>query len=159
MTAEGAGQPVVTNERRVARAEVASRTGLVDVTALAAAAGFEGPVAMTIEAWQEAVAWDTDNLWPEEEATRLWQVLVMARRCLARQGSLGVPSGAHPQPPPSQPASRDHIAPVPPRSRRRTHDAHHHATQSDLTHTSVVVCGNRVRGGHRALCQRAQSLC
>jgi hypothetical protein len=81
MTAEGAGQPVVTNERRVARAEVANRTGLVDVTALAAAAGFEGPVAMTIEAWQEAVAWDTDNLWPEEEATRLWQVLVMARRC------------------------------------------------------------------------------
>jgi hypothetical protein len=79
MSNHGPGRhSVVADETHAARSAGAA---LVDVTALAADAGFELPVAMTIEAWQEAVAWDDRNLWPENEASRLWHVLVMARRC------------------------------------------------------------------------------
>ena len=55
---------------------------MIDVTATARETGFEMSVAVTVEAWQDAVAWDDDNgTGRQREADRLWQVLVMARRC------------------------------------------------------------------------------
>jgi hypothetical protein len=53
---------------------------VIDVTATAREAGFEMSVAVTVEAWQDAVAWD-DDAGHQSETDRLWQVLVMARRC------------------------------------------------------------------------------
>jgi hypothetical protein len=50
---------------------------LVDVSETAKEAGFRYPVAMTIGAWCDLVAWDDSNPWPQDESGRLWDVLTM----------------------------------------------------------------------------------
>ena len=75
------GQPGTRDQRGPA----AFPAGLVDVSTAASEAGFEIPVALTLGAWQHAVAWDHVNAGhpprTQHETERLWHVLVMARRC------------------------------------------------------------------------------
>lgn len=52
---------------------------LVDVSEMAQEAGFRLPVAMTLAAWEDLVAWNDDNLGLQDETGRLWDVLWMAR--------------------------------------------------------------------------------
>jgi len=53
---------------------------LVDVSQLAADAGFKVPVALTAAAWADCVAWDAEReVCPQDETGRLWDVLMMAR--------------------------------------------------------------------------------
>src|SRR4051794_16176822 len=65
-------------------------------TELAAEAGFRWPVALTVAAWADAVAWDETteagkaHFTGQDETGRLWDVLTMARhaiRAAARPGT------------------------------------------------------------------------
>lgn len=51
---------------------------LVDVTKLAAEAGFAIPVALTSAVYEDCVVWDESDPRPQDEAGRLWDVLSMA---------------------------------------------------------------------------------
>ncbi|MCP5152434.1 MAG: hypothetical protein H6982_16900 [Chromatiales bacterium] len=60
---------------------------LVDVSALAADAGFRYPVAITRAAWADCVAWtddDTARQVHQDETGRLWDVLWMAHMAIRR---------------------------------------------------------------------------
>jgi hypothetical protein len=65
------------------RAQALDDGYLVDVTETAREAGFRFPVALTRAAWEDCVAWSEDDTthkhWPQDEAGRLWDVLMMAR--------------------------------------------------------------------------------
>lgn len=62
--------------------EMALKDGmLIDVTDTAREAGFKIPVALTIGAWRDCVAWtaeDTAAQVPQDQSGRLWDVLWMA---------------------------------------------------------------------------------
>ena len=52
---------------------------LVDVTDLARSAGFRVPVAITIAAWSDCVAWDESRDGPHQNETgRAWDIMIMA---------------------------------------------------------------------------------
>ena len=72
---EGCGQ------RRLVRAAAFAEGALIDVSVMAAAAGFTSPVAITAGGWRHAVAWGEAPPAAEQTA-RLWQVLVVARLVL-----------------------------------------------------------------------------
>jgi hypothetical protein len=61
------------------RAQAIADEVLHDVTTDAAEAGFLIPVALTDAAWRDAVAWNDENIAPQDEHGRLWDVLSMAR--------------------------------------------------------------------------------
>lgn len=63
---------------RYTRAQAIADGVLVDVSEMAAEAGFRHPVAMTRGLHAEAVAWDERNTAHQDEAGRLWDVLMMA---------------------------------------------------------------------------------
>lgn len=52
---------------------------LIDVSELAAEAGFRYPVALTRGAWEDLVAWNDSNRGCQDETGRLWDVLNVAR--------------------------------------------------------------------------------
>lgn len=63
------------------RADAVADGTLIDVTDVAQEAGLRYPVALTIAAWGECVAWNDDDTRrkgvPQDEAGRLWDVLWM----------------------------------------------------------------------------------
>lgn len=63
---------------RYTRAQAIADGVLVDVSEMAAEAGFRYPVAMTQALHAEAVAWDKRNTAYQDEEGRLWDVLIMA---------------------------------------------------------------------------------
>ncbi len=66
---------------RYTRAQAIADGVLIDVSATAKEAGFRWPVAMTEAAWLDSVEWttaDTAAQGHQDEAGRLWDVLVMA---------------------------------------------------------------------------------
>ena len=67
------------------RAQAITDGVLVEVTATAREAGFTVPVALSAAAHAEAVAWDETNAACQDQAGRLWDVLVMAHYAAARQ--------------------------------------------------------------------------
>ena len=63
------------------RAQAIEDGVLIDATALARDAGFKWPLALTVAAWQDCVAWsDADNQRQtyQDQTGRLWDVLFMA---------------------------------------------------------------------------------
>jgi hypothetical protein len=63
------------------RADAIEDGSLVDVTTMAADAGFSVPVALTRAAWVDCVEWsaeDSDRIVHQDESGRLWDVLWMA---------------------------------------------------------------------------------
>lgn len=71
------------------RAQAIADGVLMDVTEMAREAGFRSPVALTVGAWEACVAWsDNDNETQiyQDEAGRLWDVLVMALYGIRRTG-------------------------------------------------------------------------
>jgi hypothetical protein len=77
------------------RADALADGTLVDVTGTAAEAGFTCPVALTQDAWADAVAWSdgTDaakgGFTGQSESGRLWDVLWMTRYAIQRQRATG----------------------------------------------------------------------
>ena len=71
------------------RAQAIEDGVLVDVTETAREAGFKFPVAMTVAAWSELVAWNDSNVACQDESGRLWDVLTMMRY-YAKQGGSNV---------------------------------------------------------------------
>jgi hypothetical protein len=73
------------------RAQAIADGVLIDVSDLAAEAGFAVPVAMTAAAWAETVAWDAtaDKRKPEgtgqDETGRLWDVLTVLLHAIRRK--------------------------------------------------------------------------
>lgn len=67
------------------RAQAIDDGTLVDVSEMAREAGFKFPVAMTVTAWADLVAWNDSNAAYQDEAGRLWDVLTMMRY-FAKQG-------------------------------------------------------------------------
>lgn len=62
------------------RAQALDDGTLIDVTELARDAGFTAPVAVTAAVWADCVAWDqSQEVAPQDETGRLWDVLAMAR--------------------------------------------------------------------------------
>jgi hypothetical protein len=74
------------------RAEAIEDGVLIDVSKDAREAGWKYPVAMTLAAWEDFVAWsDADTQrkqWPQDQAGRLWDVVFMGRLA-ARGGDSG----------------------------------------------------------------------
>ncbi len=64
------------------RADAIRDCVLVDAGSTAREAAFTVPVALTIAAWSEAVAWTEGNRAYQDEAGRLWDVLTMARHAI-----------------------------------------------------------------------------
>lgn len=63
------------------RAQALNDGTLVDITEAARNAGFRAPVAMTVAAWNQAVAWskaDSTRQTPQDQSGRLWDVVWMA---------------------------------------------------------------------------------
>ena len=63
------------------RAQAINDGVLIDVTVMAREAGLQRPVALTAGAWAACVSWsdaDNDTQTTQDEAGRLWDVLVMA---------------------------------------------------------------------------------
>lgn len=71
-----------------ARAQAITDGVLVDVTAIAAEAGFGCPVAITRAVHVDCVAWDASNPELQDESGRLWDVVWMASHA-ARKGRGG----------------------------------------------------------------------
>jgi len=68
------------------RADAIADGTLVDITTLAAEAGFVWPVAMTRAAWADAVEWsDVDPT--QDETGRLWDVLTILRWKVSQRGT------------------------------------------------------------------------
>ena len=65
------------------RAEALHDGVLIDAGKPAREAGFRFPVALTAAGWSEAVAWTETNKAYQDEAGRLWDVLMMARLAAA----------------------------------------------------------------------------
>lgn len=66
---------------RYARAQAIDEGMLIDVSALAREAGFRWPVALSFNAWKEAVDWRDHYellMIDREEAARIWDVLYQA---------------------------------------------------------------------------------
>lgn len=76
------GAPVI---HTYTRAQAITDGALVEVTATAREAGFTVPVALSAAAHAEAVAWDEQNAAYQDQAGRLWDVLVMAHHAATRQ--------------------------------------------------------------------------
>ena len=72
------------------RAQALEDGVLVDVTATTKEAGFTVPVALTIDAFNDLVAWNDENQAIQDETGRLWDVLTMARYYSKRGGSTAV---------------------------------------------------------------------
>jgi hypothetical protein len=72
------------------RAEAIADGTLVDVTAAARKAGFVFPVALSAAAWADTVAWSEGNVALQDEAGRLWDVLMVARLAATRSKSARV---------------------------------------------------------------------
>lgn len=70
------------------RADALSDGTLIDITRTAREAGITFPVAITREAWDDAVAWDKTNGAIQDEAGRLWDVVWMLRAAI-RSGQHG----------------------------------------------------------------------
>jgi hypothetical protein len=70
------------------RAQAVADGVLVDISQLAAQAGFGVPVAVTIDAWQAAVSWPGDDP-RQDEAGRLWDVIHMAAHAVAHSHGQG----------------------------------------------------------------------
>ena len=89
------------------RAQAIDDGVLVDVSELAAEAGFKFPVAMTAGLWAEAVAWDQGGC--QDETGRLWDVFSVSLFSI-RQGGGGSRFDSHvfrvPNTPRSQVAKR-----------------------------------------------------
>lgn len=86
------------------RAEAIDDGTLVDISAAAAEVGIRYPVAMTIGAWADCVAWEDTNDWPQDERGRLhdlvWMLSCAIRRAPAdtdtvRYELLRVPNKPH----------------------------------------------------------------
>jgi hypothetical protein len=63
------------------RAQALEDGVLIDVTEIAAEAGFRFPVAITSDAWADCVAWsneDSERQTYQDESGRLWDVVYMA---------------------------------------------------------------------------------
>ncbi|SHU85724.1 Uncharacterised protein [Mycobacteroides abscessus subsp. abscessus] len=58
----------------------------IDVTEIAAEAGFAGPVELTKAAWDELIAWSSTSGCQDEEG-RLWDVLWMGFTALRKSGN------------------------------------------------------------------------
>jgi hypothetical protein len=77
------------------RAEAITDGALIDVSEVAAEAGFTIPVAVSAAAWADCVAWDeaVEDRKPEftaqDEAGRLWDVVGMCRFGLRRKAARG----------------------------------------------------------------------
>lgn len=75
------------------RADAIADGALIDVTDVAAEAGFTLPVAVTLGVWEDCVAWDAETedrkagFTGQDESARLWDVLTMARFGTRRAGS------------------------------------------------------------------------
>lgn len=80
---------------RYTRAQALSDGVLVDVTEIAREAGFRAPVALTVAAWDKAVAWsDTESIHqtPQNETGRAWDAVWMAYMAVSRaSGGCRVP--------------------------------------------------------------------
>jgi hypothetical protein len=70
------------------RADAIADGELVDVTPMATKAGFRLPVALTMGAWMQAVAWFDDGTAPQAEDGRLRDVLSLAQRAIWRAGGV-----------------------------------------------------------------------
>lgn len=68
------------------RADALADGGLVDVTRMAAEAGFRLPTAFTRAAWVRTVEWSDDEAALQDEDGRLWDVLSLAWRAARRAG-------------------------------------------------------------------------
>jgi hypothetical protein len=78
-TLEALFGPVISSYSRIQAIEDGV---LVDAGPMASEAGFSWPVALTVAAWQDCVAWsDEDNLKQvyQDQSGRLWDVLFMGR--------------------------------------------------------------------------------
>lgn len=63
---------------------------LIDVSEMAKKAGFKIPVAMTAEAWSGSVEWsdaDSTRQIPQDEQSRLWDLLWMCNRSARTNGN------------------------------------------------------------------------
>lgn len=81
---------------QVTRGDLLADGSLIDVTETARGAGFRVPVAVTVSAWADCVAWaDEDNTRKgtiQDEAGRLWDVVWVASRAARRADGGGTVS-------------------------------------------------------------------
>ena len=66
------------------RAQAIADGALIDVSTTAAEAGITFPVALTVAAHADCVAWDRANVAYQDESGRLWDVVWMLRMAIVR---------------------------------------------------------------------------
>jgi hypothetical protein len=79
---------------RYTRADAIRDGVLIDVSPTAAEAGFRWPVALTAAAWAKCVAVPA-GVACQDEVGRLWDVLVLLRFAVSKQGGVVVRFGVH----------------------------------------------------------------
>jgi hypothetical protein len=103
--AVAAYRPDPTRPVAYSRAEAHMDGQLVDVSAMAAEAGFNLPTAMTRAAWVRTVEWSDDDAAIGGQDDRLWDVVSLARAAFGRSGGASrVPFSVAVIPPGRRPA-------------------------------------------------------